>query len=221
MSAAAVEVVPGADLTGRGTLGSLTLSGAVAPGVGPGAAATLHCQDMTLLDGSFLQVDLADAGGTAGTGWDLLALAGTLTLQSNGRFTVQVRGTPANFDAARGYLWTLVGGAAQVTGFSPDQWAVDTNEFLVATDGGVFQVVQAGTELVLEYEPRVPAAPVFSAEAAGQDAIALTFAPAGADDPIVIVTDTNGVFGSPSGSAPAAGQTFAGGLVVYNGQESP
>lgn len=221
MSNAPVAVAPGAELTGHGVLGALTLSGEVAPGVGPGDVATLHCQDLTLLDGGSMQVDLVQAGGTAGAGWDLLAMAGTLTAHSNGMFTVRVRGTPADFDATRGYRWTLVSGAAELTGFSPSLWAVDTNEFLAATDGGMFRVAASGSELVLEYMPRVPSAPEFSATAAGPDAITLTFSPAGADDPIVIVAVTNGIFGTPSGNAPGAGQPFADGLVVYNGRESP
>jgi len=50
--------------------------------------------------------------------------------------------------------------------------------------------------------------------------INLSFATNGAGDNVVIVYDMDGSFDIPSGAPPAAGNAFAGGIVVYNGTSS-
>ncbi|NLG35858.1 MAG: hypothetical protein GX548_10950 [Lentisphaerae bacterium] len=67
----------------------------------------------------------------------------------------------------------------------------------------------------------LPALTAFAAEANGSDRIDVSFAYSGTGDGVVIVWDDDGTFETPSGLAPAVGQAFAGGTVLYKGAMSP
>ena len=83
--------------------------------------------------------DIRDASGTAGVGWDLLNINGTLTLNASAAnkavidivsFTLGgVTGLTANFNASQSYLWTI----AQTTGgifFQPGESAATVFDLL-------------------------------------------------------------------------------------------
>ncbi len=67
--------------------------------------------------------------------------------------------------------------------------------------------------------PSTPTA--FTAEPNGQSQMDLAFALNGTGDDVIIVWNGDGNFSAPSGSAPAAGNSFAGGTVLYKGGTSP
>lgn len=213
----AVTVAPGATLAGAGSAGPLTAGGLVDPGNAAGARATLSCADLALEAGGVLRVDISGASGTPGTDWDLVGASGVINVNTGGIFTIRLHGTPAGFGVAQGYRWAIMSGAA-VEDFSAGRFAVDTNDFLSATDGGTFSVNQSGTDVVLDFAPRVPEAPAFAAAPAGVSSVTLTFT---STDPVVIVANETGSFSAPAGTAPAAGSAFAGGTVVCNGAGSP
>jgi autotransporter-associated beta strand protein len=207
-------------LRGAGTIGNLTISGAVDPGNATGDRATLTCGALALNDGGSLRVDMSAAAGTPGTHWDRLA-AGAITANATGTFTINLHGTPTGFDAEAGYSWTIISGTS-VASFDAGRFAVNTNNFLSATDGGSFEVAQVGNNLHLVYKPRTPAAPAdFWISATNQTSLGLAFTRNANLDPVIIVYDTDGTFGTPSGTAPAVGAAFAGGTVVYKGGTSP
>lgn len=67
----------------------------------------------------------------------------------------------------------------------------------------------------------LPTLTAFSAAANGSDQIDVSFSYSGTGDGVVIVWDGDGSFDTPTGTAPAAGQPFAGGTVLYKGSSSP
>ena len=217
LSNSAVTVASGAALSGTGRVGHLDVSGRVDPGNSSGMQATLSCESLALNDGGSLAVGMSNAIGTAGTDWDFVSVAGAISAPAGGTFTVDLNGSPSDFNPTAGYSWKIMDGAS-VSAFSTSRFAVNTDDFLPATDGGSFRVSQSGTGIALEYEPRAPAAPGFSATPAGLSAVTLEYSSA---DPVVIAFNETGGFGAPAGPAPAAGSAFAGGTVLFNGAVSP
>ncbi|HNQ82923.1 MAG TPA: choice-of-anchor J domain-containing protein [Bacteroidales bacterium] len=61
----------------------------------------------------------------------------------------------------------------------------------------------------------------FSASAFSSSQINLTFTPNASNHNVVIVWNNTGTFTTPAGTPPAAGQSFAGGTLLYNGTTSP
>ena len=214
----AVTVASGATLMGDGPLGSLTIGGLVDPGNSVGACAKLEAGAVTLQAGGSLRVDMSAATGTAGTDWDLITASGTIAVNSTGTFTIYPSGAPTGFDSSKSYEWTIMNGT--VSGFNAARFAVDTSNFSHDLGGGSFSI-DSGS-LKLKFTPRTPDAPTaFSATATAADTIKLAFTQNSSSDPVVIVYNMTGTFSTPSGTVPAAGQTFAGGTVVYAGATSP
>jgi maleamate amidohydrolase len=56
------------------------------------------------------------------------------------------------FDALQSYDWTFVTSAAGITGFSPDQFVIDADDFADPYPG-VFAVAQQGDSLAITYNP--------------------------------------------------------------------
>lgn len=71
------------------------------------------------------------------------------------------------------------------------------------------------------YVSAPPPPPAFAATPNGSGQIDLTFTLNGSSDDVIIVWDGDGSFSDPSGTAPAVGQPFAGGTVLYKGDTSP
>ena len=213
----AVTVSPGATLMGAGQVGDLAVSGSADPGNAAGVPATLGCAGLALVAGGAMRVDMANADGVSGVDWDLISASGGILVPTSGVFTVQLHGAPADFIATRGYRWKIMDGAS-VARFSADRFAVDAEQFLASADGGAFAVAQDGSDLVLEFSPRVPVAPAFSAAPVDLSSVTLAFSSA---DPVVIAFNETGIFDPPTGTPPAPGGSFAGGTVVYAGAVSP
>ena len=67
----------------------------------------------------------------------------------------------------------------------------------------------------------LPTLTEFTAAPGGPGQIDVGFAYAGTGDGVVIVWDGDGTFDTPTGTAPAIGESFAGGTVLYKGSSSP
>ena len=185
------------------------------------ARATLACGALTLNDTGAMRVDISAASGSAGTDWDLITSSGAIAANASGTFTIYMVGTPTGFSSSSSYSWKIMGGTS-VSSFSAGRFAVNTNSFLSAQDGGSFSVANVGNDVFVNFTPRTPAAPAaFNAAVASASSIDLTFTRNANNDPVVIVYDTTDSFSDPSGSIPAVGQAFAGGYVVYAGTSSP
>jgi fibronectin-binding autotransporter adhesin len=165
----AYTVASAATLGGSGSIGasSLALSGTVSPGSGAGAVGTLATGAETWSTGSTLAVDMTRAGttslpGTPGTDWDLLNIAGGLTLASGATYTVTLSGSPSDFSAAAysDYSWIVASTTTGIGGFADATFLVDASAFTPslanAFGSGIFAVAQSGNDLVLTFTAAVP-----------------------------------------------------------------
>ena len=164
-----VSISSGGLLVGTGAVSGMVTN---APGGSISAGneiGVLNLGSTVWFGGATNRWDLSDAAGSAGTGWDLLNINGTLTL--NAAATDQaliditsftLGGTPgatANFDASQSYLWTI----AQTTGgifFAPGESELTvfdllTGNFINPLNGGTFGVSLSpdGRQLNVSYTP--------------------------------------------------------------------
>jgi len=114
--------------------------------------------------GGAMQFSIMDAGGTPGTGYSAIDVAGNLNITANSGnpFTIQlvgvdatgqVIGTANTFNAGQTYSWTLLS-AGSITNFSSSAFSVDaTSLFSNPTGGGNFLVSQSGNDLTLNFTP--------------------------------------------------------------------
>ena len=165
-SVGSVTVSSGGSLGGSGTTGSLLVNGTLTPGNSPG---TLNTGSQTWFNGSNYNWQIFDAAGSAGSGYDLLNIAGSLDLSNltAGGFGINmwslsginpdVNGNATNFNAANNYSWILAQAAAGITGFE----ATDFSIFTSANNGaagfsntfdGALSIAVAGNNLVLNYQ---------------------------------------------------------------------
>lgn len=162
-------------ISGPGTVvGAMNVSGTLSPGSSPG---TLSTDDQTWLNGGDYNWQVLNALGVAGTGYDTMAITGTLDLSSltTGGFNVNlwslastgpdVNGNALNFIASNNYSWTLASATTAITGFDAANFFINvglnngTAGFSNELDGGAFSVTQSGNNLLLNFtavpEPRV------------------------------------------------------------------
>jgi len=171
-----VTVNSGGTLGGSGTiLGKITLnSGAtIAPGNSPG---TLHTVSETWQGGSTYQFQMNDVGAGAGTGWDLVDVNGTLTLNTavgnvinidlTSLTTGDAPGNVANFDPSHAYDWTIIqttGGIVFAAGGNEDtDFQIELGNFLNSLNGGSFSLdtSNGGKNLDLKFTPVPEPSPV-------------------------------------------------------------
>jgi autotransporter-associated beta strand protein len=165
-SVGSVTVSSGGSLGGSGTTGSLLVSGTLTPGNSPG---NLNTGSQTWFNGANYNWQIFDATGSAGSGYDLLNISGSLDLSNltAGGFGINmwslsginpdVNGNATNFNAANNYSWILAQAAAGITGFE----ATDFSIFTSAANGtagfsntldGALSIAVDGNNLVLNYQ---------------------------------------------------------------------
>jgi autotransporter-associated beta strand protein len=169
-SSALTTVGAGATLGGSGTIGALVVqSGAtIAPGNSPG---TLTVDgNVTWQAGGNYNWQLVNALGTAGSGWDTLAISGNLdltALSSANPFNLNLwslssaeatTGDAQNFDSGGMFSWTIATAAGGITGFDAVDFFINTgaingtNGFTNDLSGGTFSLaVVDGNKLNLVY----------------------------------------------------------------------
>ena len=159
-----VEVNFGSLAKGAGEFGAVTVNdgGRFSPGNSPGTVTT---SDATWGAGGSLLVELADARGAPGLGWDLWNIQGSLSVLSgttaNSRFTVSLasldgsnQAAPlAGFDARRAWQWLIVDTQAGILGFDPNRVALDTLGFLSPLADGTLQLAVQDGDLYLQFAP--------------------------------------------------------------------
>jgi len=166
---------------GIGTLGGLGTfapaggvvigaSRAVAPGIsinslnlGNTAIGTLSFgTGLTLASGGTYVWELGDASGVAGTGWDAILVAGTLTISApTAPYTLTV--LPASSDPAyagpfvfhnnQPYSWSIASATGGIAGFNSNAFAIDSTAFSGLLGGGQLSLSQTGNDLVLNFTP--------------------------------------------------------------------
>jgi formylglycine-generating enzyme required for sulfatase activity len=188
-----VTVGSGATIAGSGKVGALSLAGgsSVAPGL---ASGTLSAGNTTWAGGAGYACEINKAtGGTAGasSGWDQLAVTGTLTLNatSASKFTLSVvsldasgnTGQATGFSSTSDYTFTIATATGGIVGFDANAFAVNTSRFQNSF-GGTWSVAQSGNNLNLVYRGAAVVAPtqltisnVTASQQAGTKSVAITY----------------------------------------------
>jgi len=151
-------------LGGSGTVsGAATVAGTIAPNMN--AIGTFTMGATTLAGGGGLNVQLYNATGSAGSGWDLLSTTGDVTVPGSGSFTIRLAsassaggaaGTAINFNDNTANSWALMTTAGSLLGFDANRFTVDASGFSNNLAGGTFTVSDSGssgTGLYLVFTP--------------------------------------------------------------------
>ena len=154
----AVTVTAGGRLSGNGRVGALTVAGVLAPGNSPGL---LTAGAATFASGGSYLWEINDALGSAGVGYDSLAVTGALTVGATlaNPFTVTLRslvadnsaGMVSGFDALHNHRYTLVSTGGGIVGYAPGSFHVDASGFSNALQGGQWSVATSGNGLDLVF----------------------------------------------------------------------
>ena len=152
-------------LAGPGTVNlpiTIESGGRVSPGASPG---TLSTAGETWKNGGVYLWEISDVAAGAGTGSDLLNIAGTLDLASLGAsgFTIDIHGltaglvpgTPTGFTPDTQYAWTIASASTGINGFNAANFAFTETGY--AFDKGAapmkFVMEQSDNNLVLAMRP--------------------------------------------------------------------
>ena len=135
-----MSVSLGATLGGNGTIGgAATINGNLSPGNSPG---TIYTGNEAWNGGASYTWDVTETAtnGTPGVNWDLLDVTGTLTVNatSGNKFTINVVGSPTDFDNTQIYLWKIATTSVGVSGFATNAFIINTTGFtptLAANNG--------------------------------------------------------------------------------------
>jgi fibronectin-binding autotransporter adhesin len=159
-------------ISGTGTIGTAVTAGAgdiLSPGNSPGTQS--YTSGLTLGQGGQYTWEINNWAGSAGSGYDQLAVSGSalnVTATSGSTFTIAVTGVTAGdisgavpgFSAASGTgtSFTIATSAAGITNFDKTKFTVDTTAFTnnnsLPTSAGFWLTTNAGrTSLILNYAP--------------------------------------------------------------------
>ncbi|MBJ7259935.1 MAG: autotransporter-associated beta strand repeat-containing protein, partial [Chthoniobacterales bacterium] len=155
----AVTVQNGASLAGTGQVGGLTVSGLLAPGNSIG---TLTAGSTTFNGGGSFELEIFDWLNTPGTGWDLLAITGDLTLNNTALspFTINLvslansttPGLSTDFNQNQSFTNTFITYTGSLLGetFASDLFSLNTSGFQNPVNG-TFSITNVTGGLALLY----------------------------------------------------------------------
>jgi hypothetical protein len=142
---------------GSGSFGMVHVNegGRFSAGAGP---AVVNLAGLTLGSGGHYTFELANTAGLAGVSADFLNIAGQLQIAAGNtadtRFTIALASmNGSTFDPTQAWTFTLATAAGGITGFTANQFAIDTSGFGHALNGGTFVVSQSGNDLLLQFAP--------------------------------------------------------------------
>lgn len=161
----AITIASGGTLKGSGTTtGALSVDGVLAPGNSTGI---LDVGSTTFRGGGRYQWEIDNFGGTVGTSWDFLNIAGGLTISANSgdKFIIDVISLLASDDTAglaSGFVFTdsysfaIATASGGITGFDAGAFSINTGGFQNAMtaagyNSGAWSVNTSGNNLVLNY----------------------------------------------------------------------
>lgn len=180
--------IAGGILSGNATIGGLTLAsgGTLSPGNSPGA---IHAGDTSWQSGATFTFEINRRDGTAGgpTGWDLLAVSGSLTIAATSAspFTVGLStltfsntpGVPVNFSPSGNYTFAFVTTTSGIVGFDPAVFTLNTSGVDHALTGTwSLSLANGNRDLALVYTASAIPEPSTCAALIGLGALALAVA---------------------------------------------
>ena len=168
----AVSVSSGGLLAGTGSISGIVTNGLGGTISAGNMVGVLNLGSSFWLGGSTNRWDISNATGTAGTGWDLLNLSGSLTINAttNNKAYIDITsftlgglpGLASNFNPTNNYLWTILTASGGI-GFAPggnEQTVLEllAGNFINPQTGGRFGIFVSpdGKNLNLTYTPYVP-----------------------------------------------------------------
>ncbi len=146
-------------LGGNGTITapvSVSLNGVVSPGSTSSNVANLTISDLTLGENAVYVVQVSNATGFAGSGYDTITASTSWTDAATSVNPVTIKldslgVTPANWNAGIAYNWTIIDSSSAI-GFDVSHFAIDTASF-TGTIQGVFSLSVVSGDLILTYTP--------------------------------------------------------------------
>lgn len=146
-------------LGGNGTISapvSISLNGTVSPGATSSNVANLTISDLTLGENGFYVVQVSNASGVAGSGYDTITASSSWTDAATSVNTFKIKldslgVTPANWNPGIARNWTIIDSSSAI-GFDVSHFAIDTALFTV-TIQGVFSLSVVSGDLILSYTP--------------------------------------------------------------------
>lgn len=168
----AVSVSGGGSLAGTGSISGIVTNGPGGTISAGDVVGVLNLGSSFWLGGSTNRWDISNATGTAGAGWDLLNLSGSLTINAttNNKAYIDItsftlgglQGLAANFNPANSYLWTILTANGGIN-FAPgenEQTVLEllAGNFINPQTGGRFGIFVSadGRNLNLTFTPFVP-----------------------------------------------------------------
>ena len=156
----ALNFTSGALVTGSGEIlrnFAITNGTVISPGNSPGS---MNTASQTWGGGGIYLWEMASAESGAGTGWDLLGIAGQLqiTATSGQPFEIRVVSLDfsnvahavADFDELTNYAWVIATTTGGISGFNRSSFFINTAGF-ENSHTGTFDVAVVGNDLVLKY----------------------------------------------------------------------
>jgi fibronectin-binding autotransporter adhesin len=152
-----VTVASGATFGGTGIhTGTTTFQSGSFLAAGSDGVGAFTTGSASFAGGSTYLWEIADASGVAGEGWDLLNVAGALTLDATAEnafiLALATVGELAGFDAAQDYDFVVASSAGGISGFDPAAIALDLSGFGAAYTGSwSLGLSESGDDLVVSY----------------------------------------------------------------------
>jgi fibronectin-binding autotransporter adhesin len=145
-------------LGGNGTITapvSVAFGGTIAAGATGTTVGNLSISDLTLGEGGNYVVQISNAAGGAGTGYDTITAASwSDTATAEAAFTIKLDSlgvVPANWNPGIARNWTIITSSA-ASGFDASHFAIDTADFAGPVQG-IFSLDVVSGNLVLSYTP--------------------------------------------------------------------
>jgi len=167
-NAATISVSNAITIAANGTLAgntfvtapALIVDGAISPGIN-GVGAIANSATLTLGPGGHFALDVQQATGSPGTGWDFLQTGGTLDIEatSANQFTVNLQsldtgdpGLVGDFNSNTNYDWVIANAAGGIANFSPNAFTVNLDQFENDPGSGFFYLRTNGNSLILSFQ---------------------------------------------------------------------
>jgi hypothetical protein len=168
-NAAAIWVSNAVTIAANGTLAgntivtapALVVDGTISPGT-KGVGAITNGATLKLGQGGHFALDVQQASGSPGAGWDFLQIGGALNIEATpaNPFVINLQsldaggpGLVADFNSNTNYDWVIANAGGGIVNFAPDAFSVNIDQFENDPGNGSFNVRTNANSLILSFQP--------------------------------------------------------------------